>query len=208
MSDPALECVALLFGMWEQVGDVSYLQRDMLTALIPKPQGGFRPIGLFRALFRVWSRARMGDVKAWAKENIPEDTFSMLPTHKALDPVWRCQVSHLAAGEHAHTIELNWDIKKCFENVSREILCQRASATGYPPHILRLSLASYSWGRRLRGLGGIVTNDIYSNRGIVAGSAFAIFELAVYMLKDTRLVKMGHPPDQPHLPRRRRLLSR
>ena len=88
----------------------------------------------------------------------------------------------------ASTLELNWDISKCFEHVQREQLMHLASELGYPRTALRLSLASYAWPRRLRGTAGMVTKPICSSRGIVAGSAFACYELIAYMYAATRSV--------------------
>eukprot|EP00959_Pyramimonas_sp_CCMP1952_P425491 8913055-Pyramimonas_sp.AAC.1 len=34
--------------------------------LLSKPTGGFRPIALLHSLYRVWSRARVLEVQAWA----------------------------------------------------------------------------------------------------------------------------------------------
>ena len=81
----------------------------------------------------------------------------------------------LGKNEDEHVLEANWDITKCFENIDRDTLARIGKELGYPTSVLRLSLASYSWRRRLRGDLRILTDDIYASRGIVAGSAFAIF---------------------------------
>ena len=39
----------------------------MLIALLPKPDGGLRPIGLIPLLPRVWARARRDIVTEWEK---------------------------------------------------------------------------------------------------------------------------------------------
>ena len=85
-------------------------------------------------------------------------------------------------------MELNWDISKCFEHVQKEQLNYLAVALGYPLTVLHLSLANYAWLRRLRGTVGMVTQQIGASRGIVAGLAFACYELIAYMYAATRCV--------------------
>ena len=41
----------------------------MVIALIPKADGGRRPIGLFPAAIRVWMRARASALRRWESEN-------------------------------------------------------------------------------------------------------------------------------------------
>ena len=44
----------------------------VLIVLLPKSAGGFRPIGLFPTVIRLWMRARYGLAKAWqATHSLP-----------------------------------------------------------------------------------------------------------------------------------------
>ena len=45
------------------------LVRYVLIVLLPKSDGGRRPIGLFPMVVRVWSRARMIVARAWESAN-------------------------------------------------------------------------------------------------------------------------------------------
>jgi hypothetical protein len=49
--------------------------------VIPKPRGGLRPIALFKALFRLWGKARTRMLARWAM-SLCSATFTM-PPHKA-----------------------------------------------------------------------------------------------------------------------------
>jgi len=198
LSEQALTALAMLLQAFEYGGDFAPTLRSMWTALLPKPHGGHRPIGLFRAIYRLWARARRPLVDQWAHKHAKDGIFSMAPGRQATDAVWRAQVK-AAATRGTHTLELNWDIQKCFEHVQRPKLIEVAMQLGFPAHILRLSLASYAWPRRLRGYQGLVTDPIYATRGIVAGSAFACYELIAYMYAATRAVLLTGPTLSVHV---------
>ena len=51
--------------MAESVGSWSPLVGVVLVVLIPKHDGGRRPIGLFPGLIRIWMRARMPILQKW-----------------------------------------------------------------------------------------------------------------------------------------------
>ena len=195
LSVDALDALAKIYLIWEVMGDVGPTMRDMITVLLPKPKGGYRPIGLFRALYRVWGRVRANDVRTWVKDAMCEDgIFTMMPGRRPGDAVWRAQVKALALKtEGWQQLEVNWDIAKCFEHVQRPLLAKLAMELGYPPHVLRLSLSAYSWPRLLKGDFSIVSNPIASQQGIVAGSPLAIFELAAYMYSAAYGVLHQHP---------------
>ena len=47
------------------------------------------------------------------------------------------------------TVEFLWDVQKAFDQVDRAMLFRKARDLGYPMHVLRLSLDSYGFERRL-----------------------------------------------------------
>ena len=47
----------------------------MLIVLLPKSSGGFRPIGLFPTIIRIWMRARLVTVRAWESANAMPSIF-------------------------------------------------------------------------------------------------------------------------------------
>ena len=58
---------------------------------------------------------------------------------------------------------------------------------------IRVSLASYAWPRTMTADYGVVAHDMWPTRGIVAGSAFATFELTVYLVAALRAIQGEHP---------------
>ena len=51
------------------------LHQLVMTVLLPKPDGGLRPIGLFPTLYRVWMRCRRPTIKDWRKKNARKYRF-------------------------------------------------------------------------------------------------------------------------------------
>ena len=50
-------------GKWPAVIEL------VIICLLPKPEGGFRPIGLLPALPRIWMRARRNATLQWERRN-------------------------------------------------------------------------------------------------------------------------------------------
>jgi hypothetical protein len=64
-SDQCLTALATLLRLFEQFG---WPQSEclVLTVLIPKKNGGLRPIALFRSLYRGYSKVRANEARSWA----------------------------------------------------------------------------------------------------------------------------------------------
>ena len=50
----------------DMIGSFSGTTAHLMVKMLPKATGGFRPIGLFPALIRVWGKARQPALRAWA----------------------------------------------------------------------------------------------------------------------------------------------
>ncbi len=73
-------------------------------------------------------------------------------------------------------VEVAVDLAKAYENVRRDVLFREAESMVYPADAILTSLGMYAMNRRLV-YRGCVGKDMYPNRGIGAGSAFATREL-------------------------------
>ena len=77
-----------------------------------KPQGGFRPIGVFTSLHRLWMEARRGLCLQWEVQN-DRKLFAMSKGRRVSDPVYRQALRQEAATtsskghvrQGAHTLE-------------------------------------------------------------------------------------------------------
>lgn len=115
----------------------------------------------------------------------------MLPGRRCSDAVWRSQVKAKAHDEKC-ILELNHDVAKCFENVSWVKLKEKAFVMKFPTSLLRVSLSSYGWARRLSWK-QLISGEVRASRGVVAGSGFAIFELVLFMVQDANEIEECSP---------------
>jgi hypothetical protein len=139
----------------------------------------------FRTMFRVFSRARSNDIRAWVRENIPHDIFNTSPGRWCTDVTWRQQLRQDISQENEDTLrgfaEILWDIRKAFEHVGRQKLIELGTRAGYPMHILKMSLLNYEWARTIVYEGYAASTSLNSTRGVAAGGAFAAQELMLYL---------------------------
>ena len=64
LSLSAREALARNYTAFELTGNFPEQERKVVTVLIPKTDGGLRPVALFRTLYRVYAKARSHEVKA------------------------------------------------------------------------------------------------------------------------------------------------
>ena len=193
LSDDALAVLGRLLVIVELLGHFPHALCDILVALLPKPEGGKRPIGLYRGLYRLWSRLRHPHVKEWEAGRAVSGIFGVGPRRRVTDSVWRTAVRNFSDIEMDKVvIESLWDLRKCYEFVNHFKLKGFARELGFPLAILRVSLRSYRWGRRLR-LDGMVGRAWFPGRGIIAGSVFAVHELRAFMFEAVTRHAVGHP---------------
>ena len=152
------------------------------VVLLPKPDGGFRPIGLFPTLIRVWMRLRRDMVDNWEKDN--QRSFLYAGRQRGAHiAAWTQSARAEAATQGGATFaQLLLDLAKCFEVVPHDILVAEAGAVGYPLPLLRLSIAAYRLPRAL-AVNGVYSSMVVARRGITAGSGTATTELRVLLIR-------------------------
>jgi hypothetical protein len=173
-SDQCIAALAQLYRIFEQYGWPPS-ERIVLTVLIPKKDGGLRPIALFRSLYRIFSKARAQEARAWAAGPGKSSLCNHSSGRWVGDGTWRNQV-RTGTDKQAHRTEYLLDLKKAFEHVTHNDLIRAAKAVGYPAHLVRMALIAYTWPRRLVYLNSL-SRTIIPTRGIAAGSSTATFEL-------------------------------
>eukprot|EP00973_Karenia_brevis_P092567 12413027-Karenia_brevis.AAC.1 len=102
LSDSALEALLELLHRCEKIGAFPQQQESLLIGLIDKASGGTRPIGWFRALFRVWARARKSIWSEWEDEMDPDGIFAAGKGKSTEDVVWRQSFRAECAEEAEH----------------------------------------------------------------------------------------------------------
>ena len=63
LSDHQLDKLAQILFIWECNGRPAIPNDNLIIKMIPKPTGGFRPIGFFPSLVRLWGKARQSCVR-------------------------------------------------------------------------------------------------------------------------------------------------
>ena len=75
---------------------------------------------------------------------------------KAQETLWRTladrdiEAAECEEAYEAHFVEVDQDVTKAYEHVDRDLLARKAVQEGMPLSVIRLSLASYAWPRRLQ----------------------------------------------------------
>jgi len=182
LSDGAISALIELFHACESTGLWPYVQQSLHVLMLPKTDGDRRPILQFRSAFRLWSRIRSSIVKTWFRaQGLAVSQMNNLSGQHVGDEVSRCVVrSGLANCNGQKVIECLWDVSKAFDRVLHPKLVELAAVQNYHLKILRLSILSYTFERRIV-VDSIVGEPLIPVRGIGPGSAFAVHELAVVM---------------------------
>ncbi len=193
LSDDALAVLATLLQAVEVAGMWPRQLRLVVTALLPKPKGGFRPIGIMPALYRLWAKARRPWADAW-EERHHRGYLSSARGNGPTDTLWRIgarQEAGTAAGEQAGVIAD--DLSAFFETVGREQLVREARETGYPIPLLKGALATYSAARMLT-MQGRVARETFPTVGVIAGCSLAMSLTKVFYLRALDRLAVALPP--------------
>ncbi len=169
--------MAEVLGVWPDLVGV------IVICLLPKPDGGRRPIGLLPGIIRLWMRARLNVARSWQTEH-DRPYFYAGPGRGASAAAWR----QAARAELAQTSRYlcfagsYLDMVKAFERVPHDWLVKQAAKHGYSLIVLRLSIQAYRLGRAV-GINGVFSTLYWASRSITAGSVHATIELRVLLIE-------------------------
>jgi hypothetical protein len=188
-----------LLNLCESAGRLPPSAKQAMIKMLPKPRGGHRPIALFKALYRLWGKARTPILSKWAS-SLCTATFTMSPTRRVTDGLFRELVRSLIAQSHeSHIIEMHVDVAKFFDHVRRVPLADLARTCGYPVRLLQLSIDVYGAERRIVLDNGFVSSPLWARDGIMAGSPHAVFETMAYLATAARMYAELYPEPKHHL---------
>ena len=121
-----------LLGSWASV------LRLVLIVLLPKPDGGRRPIGLFPSVVRVWMRARAHYAREWELANHRPCLYGG-PSKGAQRASWQAAfAAEAAAQSNQHFAQSMLDLVKAFEMIPHKHIIAAAYRHDYPLWLLRL----------------------------------------------------------------------
>ena len=176
-----LEELASLLMLAEDTGDWSTAVALVLIVLLPKDGGGYRPIGLFPTLIRVWMRARASVARDWEELTASPSQYGskgMGAQRAAWTAAFSAETATESGNDHAAIL---LDLVKAFEMISHDELVTAAKKHGFSLKVLRLSLAAYRLARSI-GIDEVFSSTVNATRGITAGSGFATTELRLLLV--------------------------
>ena len=128
LSIRVLEAVLVLLAMCEAEGRWPNIIELAIIALLLKPDGGYRPIGLLPGLARIWSRARRDAALTWEAANARPYLYAGM-TKGATVAAWKqaFRAEHAAAPK-VHYAQSLLDLVKAFERIPHYILVREVVA--------------------------------------------------------------------------------
>ena len=159
----------------------------LIVVLLPKADGGLRPIGLLPTIVRIWSRMRLVVAQQWQRTH-ERPFFYAGPMKSSTMAVWKqAALAETARGAGAAYGIAMFDLQKAFERVPWDLLAAAAVRCGYNLYLLRLSLAAYALEKSVT-VAGASSRLVKAARGLTAGSSFATIELRVLLLETMDIV--------------------
>ena len=148
----------------------------VIVVLLPKNDGGFRPIGLIPNSPRIWMRLRRPEAKRWEVKCDREYLYAGSGRGSTV-AAWR----QAARGELVAAIgkcyaQVLLDLVKAVERIPYRVPTREADRLGYPIRMIRLAIATYRLPRVIR-----------------IGTAFS--DLVEAIKGDCRGVRPGHNGD-------------
>jgi len=181
LSDESLEVLVLRLSLAERSGILPTQLSAVMVALLAKEKGGFRPIGIFPSVYRLWGRARRPLAEAW-EARFPRDYWAAGRHRGAMDCVWRQTFRSEAGvrkGDYSATVL--WDMFKYYELIDLEALELRAQRHNFPLGVLNICLAACRSARYMC-LSGIISGPLRATHGVIAGCSMATTLIRVYAL--------------------------
>ena len=122
LCDEGLEIMAQIMELIERLGIMPEGLRWLEVVMLSKPQGGFRPIGLFTSFYRVWGRCRRAQCRQWEATH-QHEVNAYTRGHSAISAVWLITLqAELGQREQETSIAVLWDMKQYYEHLDRDRL--------------------------------------------------------------------------------------
>ena len=149
--------------------------------LVPKAEGGFRPIGLIPFIPRVWMRCRRDVAKQWELDTERRFLYAGAGKRSTIAAWRQAARAEIARAVGDKYVQILLDLVKAFERIPYHVLLREVRRLGYPLRLLRLAIATYRLPRSIR-VGDAMSDLVQAIRGIVAGSGTATTEMRVVMV--------------------------
>ena len=154
--DELLKSTLRLLFLCECKGRWPGLSTDVIIALLPKPTGGRRPIGLFPWLPKIWAKIRRKTADRWEKDNARPYLYAEAGRGAEVASWKQSARGELAVYVPSSTYGMTFiDLVKAFDRIPFHVLVQQAIKLGYSLWVLRLTIAAYKAPRTIRIEGAV-----------------------------------------------------
>ena len=181
LSTELRSCVAEFLNHVESQGSWPEAVGTALIHLIPKPDGGRRPVGVLPTIVRVWERVRKPIVQTWLEDNARSYDWATRG-RSSEGAVWHLSILDEAAAANGLASGSTFmDLAKAFEHVSLRHVWEAGVKHKFPLALLRLILEAFAFSRRLC-YNGAISDPVDTLSAVLAGGGFAQVALLLTLI--------------------------
>ena len=122
---------------------------------LDKPDGSERPIMLLNLFYRLWVKARGGDVSAWEREYGSEHDTAIAGSSALRAAMCRAMQVESAVALGQDVVLTFFDMAKFYDSISLLVLITLAREVHYPPLMLLMAILQYMAPRWLKAKGHV-----------------------------------------------------
>ena len=147
---PGKQAIIDLFHACEAKAMLPWQMLQVLIVLLPKPEGGHRPICLLVMLIRIWIRCRRDIGREWVTNTAGQWDDARAGRSPMMAAMERCFLDETAAELGFESITDLWDLHKFHDSIPIGELIHQALNLGFHPMVLLFCVLTYLAPRVLR----------------------------------------------------------
>ena len=149
MSEELRGCIADFLNLAEKEGAWPEKATAALMHLIPKTDGGRRPIGVLPSIVRIWERVRKPVIQAWLEENSRNYDWASQGRSSEGAAWHQSLIDEAATANGLASASTLMDLAKAFEMISLHHVWAAGIRHGFPLDLLVLILEAFAFARTL-----------------------------------------------------------
>ena len=147
--------------------------------LIPKTDGGRRPIGVLPSIVRIWERVRIPVIQEWRRQNSRNYDWASQGRSSEGAAWHQSLIDEAATANGLASASTLMDLAKAFEMISLHHVWAAGIRHGFPLDLLVLILEAFAFARTLVYQGS-VSEPTLTLSAVLAGGGFA--QVALYLV--------------------------
>ena len=182
LSDEGLQTAADILMIYEAGGQLPPQLATLGMPMLPKATGGFRTIGLFAGLVRIWAKVRRTECDAWEAAH-DRPYWGAGKGRRPLDPVWRWAADAESTPTSLNVGATLVDVSAFYESLDHNVLRAAAVKYDFPLAILEAALTLYTGVAWYVRHGPFSSKPRWATKGVVAGCSLATSLVKLYLLE-------------------------